>query len=68
LGGNRELLFNRAKLVGGVVIPSYIMMPIIGESWTLFFIVAGILCVGLAACVMLPPEAPKQQPVPEEPA
>ena len=44
------------QLVGGVVIPSYIRMPIIGENWMLFFIVAGILCIGLAACVMLLPE------------
>ena len=55
------------QLVGGVVIPSYIMMPIIGENWILFFIVAGILCIGLAACVMLLPEVLKQQPAPEEP-
>lgn len=55
------------QLVGGVVVPSYITMPIIGENWTLFFIVAGIPCIGLAACVVLLPEVLKQQPAPEEP-
>lgn len=44
------------QLVGGVVIPSYIMVPLIGNNFPLFYIVAGVLCLAIAGVAALLPE------------
>ena len=48
------------QLMGAVVIPSYIMTPIIGGNYTVFYFIAGALCVGIAVCVFLLPEVLKR--------
>ena len=44
------------QLLGGVVVPSYIMVPLIGDNFALFYIVAGALCLAIAAIAALLPE------------
>ncbi len=48
------------QLFGAVVIPSYILMPILGENWPVFYGIGGILCVVAAACVLVLPEVLKR--------
>lgn len=48
------------QLVGAVVIPSYILMPILGENWPLFYGIGGILCLIAAVCVFILPEVLKR--------
>ena len=44
------------ELVGGVVVPSYIMVPLIGDDFALFYLVAGVLCAAIAAIAAVLPE------------
>lgn len=48
------------QLVGAVVVPSYIMTPIIGQNFTVFYLVAGVLALGAAGAVFLLPEVLKK--------
>lgn len=48
------------QLFGAVVIPSYILMPILGENWPVFYGIGGILCIVAAACVFVLPEVLKR--------
>ncbi|MBR0405820.1 MAG: MFS transporter [Eggerthellaceae bacterium] len=48
------------QLFGAVVIPSYILMPIVGENWPVFYGIGGILCIVAAACVFVLPEVLKR--------
>ncbi|MDO5118277.1 MAG: MFS transporter [Eggerthellaceae bacterium] len=49
------------QLFGAVVIPSYILMPILGENWPVFYGIGGILCIVAAVCVFLLPEVLKRE-------
>ncbi len=44
------------QLFGAVVIPSYILTPIVGANYPVFYGVAGVLCLIAAACVVPLPE------------
>ena len=48
------------QLFGAVVIPSYILMPILGANYPVLYGIAGILCLGIAACVLVLPEILKR--------
>lgn len=50
------------QLFGAVVIPSYILMPILGENWPVFYGLGGVLCVVAAVCIFLLPEVLKRNP------
>ena len=47
------------QLFGAVVIPSYVLMPILGENWPVFYGIGGVLCLIAAACIFLLPEVLK---------
>ena len=40
------------QLFGAVVIPSYILMPILGANYPVLYGIAGILCLVIVACVL----------------
>ena len=44
------------QLFGAVVIPSYILAPLLGENYPVLYVVAGILCLIIAACMIPLPE------------
>lgn len=44
------------QLFGAVVIPSYILAPLLGENYPVLYGVAGILCLLIAACVVPLPD------------
>ena len=48
------------QLFGAVVIPSYILMPILGENWPVFYGIGGILCLIAAVCALALPEILKR--------
>ena len=43
------------QLAGAVVIPTFILTPLFGDNFTMFYLVAGALCAIMAACCMLLP-------------
>jgi NNP family nitrate/nitrite transporter-like MFS transporter len=48
------------QLFGAVVIPSYILAPILGTNYSMLYGIAGILCLVIAACVFVVPEVLKR--------
>jgi len=48
------------QLFGAVVIPSYILTPILGANYPVFYGVAGFLCLVAAACLFVLPEVFKR--------
>ena len=48
------------QLLGAVVIPSYILAPILGTNYVALYGIAGVLCVVIAICAFLLPEVLKR--------
>ena len=48
------------QLFGAVVIPSYILTPILGTNYPVFYGIAGILCLMIAVCTFVLPEVAKR--------
>lgn len=48
------------QLFGAVVIPSYILVPILGANYPVLYGVSGILCLAAVACIIPLPEVLKQ--------
>jgi NNP family nitrate/nitrite transporter-like MFS transporter len=48
------------QLLGAVVIPSYILIPILGANYPALYGIAGVLCLVAAACVFMLPEVLKR--------
>ena len=44
------------QLMGAVIIPTYILTPLCGDNFFLFYIIAGLICVGATVCVIALPE------------
>ena len=44
------------QLFGAVVIPSYILVPILGTNYPMLYGIGGILCLVAAACIFVLPE------------
>ncbi len=47
------------QLFGAVVIPSYILAPILGTNFPMLYMIAGILCLIIAVCTFALPEVTK---------
>ena len=50
------------QLFGAVVIPSYILAPILGTNYTALYGIGGALCLVIAVCVFALPEVLKRNP------
>lgn len=48
------------QLFGAVVIPSYILAPILGTNYSMLYIIAGILCLLIVVCTFVLPEVAKR--------
>ena len=48
------------QLFGAVVIPSYILTPILGTNYPVFYGTAGILCLMIAVCTFVLPEVARR--------
>lgn len=56
LAGSAGGVVGTIQLICAIVIPSYIITPIVGDNFTLLFIIGGALAIGTAVLTILLPE------------